>query len=619
VQVETSIAPPPNDLCSDAIMMTAGTTYSVNTVNATATGDPTPACQNSFGNGVWYSFTPAISGVVTISTCASDFDTALEVYTGACGALTPVIGGCDDDNGPACATTRASVSFSGTAGTSYLILGGGRNSESGNLQIVATVVPPPPANDQCAGAIPMTAGTTYTLNTFSATGTSDPLPSCQSGFGKGVWYTFTPSVNGVVTISTCGSDFDTALEVYEGACGALTPLIGGCDDNLGPACNSNRASVGFLGIGGTIYSILVGGHNGASGNLSIVATVVPPIANGLTIIPTFDSSILSDPQAAAIQATINYAIAVYESNFSDPVTVSITFEKVSTGLGTSSTYYQSYAYSSYRAALVSHATTADDATAIAHLPNGGSNPVNGNRDVYLHLPLARVLGFNDADPPPGESDGIISLKISIMNVSADQTDPTRYSLFAVVCHEIDEVLGLYSALNGLLNGAPSPTGPVSPEDLFRYDEFGARSFTTDFGAACYFSLDGATQLARFSQDQSGDFGDWYSPGGQTPQVQDAFAVPGAAPVLGVELQVLDTIGYKRVAPVPFTAPSLSFVKQGDNILLSWPTNVALFQLESTLAVGSAAVWRTVPSLVIGTNNVATDLMYGARKFYRLKK
>jgi hypothetical protein len=61
------------------------------------------------------------------------------------------------------------------------------------------------------------------------------------------------------------------------------------------------------------------------------------------------------------------------------------------------------------------------------------------------------------------------------------------------------------------------------------------------------------------------------------------------------------------------------VKQGDNILLSWPTNVALFQLESTLAVGSAAVWSTVPSLVFGTNNVATDLISGARKFYRLKK
>src|SRR5438477_11208261 len=90
--------------------------------------------------------------------------------------------------------------------------------------------------------------------------------------------------------------------------------------------------------------------------------VTPP--QFLTIIPTFDASITSDPQAATIEATINAAIAVYQSNFSDPVTVSIKFQKMSSGLGASSSYFQSFSYSSYLAALVSHSASADDVTAL---------------------------------------------------------------------------------------------------------------------------------------------------------------------------------------------------------------------------------------------------------------
>src|SRR6266702_307162 len=135
VQVSSSTAPPSNDPCSGAIAMTAGTTYTVNTTYATSTGDPTPVCQGSFGRGVWYTYTPASSGTVTISTCGSDFDTVVAVYSGSCGSLTPVA--CNDNSGPSCATSRASVSFFGVSGTTYFILAGGAAAASGNLSIVA--------------------------------------------------------------------------------------------------------------------------------------------------------------------------------------------------------------------------------------------------------------------------------------------------------------------------------------------------------------------------------------------------------------------------------------------------------------------------------------------------
>ena len=65
----------------------------------------------------------------------------------------------------------------------------------------------------------------------------------------------------------------------------------------------------------------------------------------LVIVPTFASNIASDPNAATIEATINQVIAIYKASFSDSVTVNITFQEMSGGLGMSSFYFNSLAYS----------------------------------------------------------------------------------------------------------------------------------------------------------------------------------------------------------------------------------------------------------------------------------
>jgi hypothetical protein len=100
-------------------------------------------------------------------------------------------------------------------------------------------------------------------------------------------------------------------------------------------------------------------------------------SGGLVISPIFDSSITSDPNATTIMNTINAAIAVYEAQFSDSITVTIKFRKMASGLGLSSTFFTSVSYSSYLAALTTHASGANDATALAKLPGGAYDPVNG--------------------------------------------------------------------------------------------------------------------------------------------------------------------------------------------------------------------------------------------------
>src|ERR1700746_2357378 len=102
------------------------------------------------------------------------------------------------------------------------------------------------------------------------------------------------------------------------------------------------------------------------GIIAAAAVTLPASAN-LIIIPTFAANITSDPNAATIEATINAAIAVYQSKFTDPATVHITFQEGG-GLGGSSTFFNIIPYATYLAALTADAKTSNDAIALAHLP-----------------------------------------------------------------------------------------------------------------------------------------------------------------------------------------------------------------------------------------------------------
>jgi hypothetical protein len=264
----------------------------------------------------------------------------------------------------------------------------------------------------------------------------------------------------------------------------------------------------------------------------------------LVIIPTFAPNIVSDPQATTIEATINTAISQYETTYATPITVKIYFEE-GPGLGSSITndYFTSYA--DYRKALAAHVKTADQASAVASLPKGTDNPVTGTRDIQLTQANAAALGFKVHTG----YDSTVKLTTSEMNLTRANPDPTKYSLQDVAEHEIDEVLGIGSNLDFLNGAAVPPKSVLAAEDLFRYAKRTGRSYTDASDAASYFSDDGGKiDLARFNQAPSGDHDDWYSVSSdQTPQVQDAFGTPGSYVKLGVELTVLDVLGYDRIS------------------------------------------------------------------------
>jgi hypothetical protein len=290
----------------------------------------------------------------------------------------------------------------------------------------------------------------------------------------------------------------------------------------------------------------------STGVLAVILGVAAPSAFGLTITATFDPTIATDPNALAIESTINQAIAVYQGTFSDPITVTIKFQKLTsaTEIGHSDWWWYNIPYSTFRGRLASDATSANDAVALAHLPNVPTNPVTGNTSINVKTATIKALGISGSYPSQlsGGFDGIIGLNIPKTFPPAAQSG--NYSLLMTTEHEIDEILGLASDLQSPGFGAPYV------EDLYRYDAAGNRSFTTA-GDNAYFSIDGSTRLARFNQNSGGDYGDWWSSGVHAPQVQDAFLTAGVTPSLGPELTALDVIGYNLTnTPEPGLAASL---------------------------------------------------------------
>ena len=112
--------------------------------------------------GLWFTVTPAFSGVTTVSTCAGTlFDTYIRVYQGGCGAFTACLG-YDDDGCSESTYGLSQFSFTATAGITYYILMGGYGADdTGSYTITATC----PA--ACSAPVTSVSGITSTTASIS--------------------------------------------------------------------------------------------------------------------------------------------------------------------------------------------------------------------------------------------------------------------------------------------------------------------------------------------------------------------------------------------------------------------------------------------------------------------
>jgi hypothetical protein len=304
------------------------------------------------------------------------------------------------------------------------------------------------------------------------------------------------------------------------------------------------------------------------------ASVVGPHPDaGLVINPTFDTSITNNANAAAIQAMVNNAIAVFQAQFSDPITVSILFRYSTTapdGTPLSSgtlaqSGYEIYAipWNNYVNALSADAKTANDATANASLPGSALST-----NVIVSSANGRALGLNtpghldSTGHFTGTFDGIVTLN-SAKAFQFTRPPGGNFDAQRSTEHEMDEVLGLGSSI---------PGADPQPQDLFSWSAPGTRNRTST--GSRYFSINGGTSnIVDFNQNSNGDFGDWLSGScpQTTPYVQNAFGCAGQVSDVtpnSPEGINLDVIGYDLVtasSTIQFSSSSYTVSETGPRV------------------------------------------------------
>jgi hypothetical protein len=191
--------------------------------------------------------------------------------------------------------TRGSITSFRDSRTCLSTGGGGGGGGGGGL-----------SNDDCANAEAITAGST-SFSTTTATN-SGVAWSCAGGGGPDAWYSYTATSSADVTVDTCGSGYDTALQIFVGSCGSLSQVA--CNDD---ACGL-QSQIDLTGLtAGTTVLIRVGGYAGntGSGTLTVTEASTPPPgqpgnptpANGATSV-----SVDQDLSWGAASGATSYAV-----------------------------------------------------------------------------------------------------------------------------------------------------------------------------------------------------------------------------------------------------------------------------------------------------------------------
>ena len=229
------------------------------------------------GQSVWFSWTAPASGPMDVTACGrAGANTLLAVYTGAAvNALSPVASNDDLAAKPfneLCESPRDSeVVFDAVVGTTYMIAVDTKNGE-GRFSLGFQ---PAPANDEFAeptvlsGPFPLFGSP---LTKLASKQSGEPDHAGDPG-GHSVWFSWTPSNSGPVTLSTCThyGDLDALLAVYTGSTlGTLAPVASGDDGASQKGCRSTDSETGFTVDAGTTYRIAIDGKAGSSGGVQLI-------------------------------------------------------------------------------------------------------------------------------------------------------------------------------------------------------------------------------------------------------------------------------------------------------------------------------------------------------------
>lgn len=225
--------PPANDLCVHAIpfpaIPTDGTCATVIADTKNATGDYNDECYGTVDDDVWYSFV-----------VPPNVNTMLIQWTNVSGSPYEVVsiysGDCNNLSLHSCHIDGVNVIPDLAPGdTYYLSAYSWHPNDVTSFDICLSVAPPPPANDECLGAInfpPLPEnGAWVTLSGTTLAAVGPPGLACNGWADDDVWYTFTlpdghDRVVFNIDVDNAFNDYGLTMELYEGDCGNLEFL--GC-------------------------------------------------------------------------------------------------------------------------------------------------------------------------------------------------------------------------------------------------------------------------------------------------------------------------------------------------------------------------------------------------------
>lgn len=160
--------------------------------------------------------------------------------------------------------------------------------------IVVTYRPLISPNDDITNAIPIlgTTGTMTGNNSRATRQSGEPTHAGNAG-GKSIWWSFQPTLDGVLSLSTANSSFNTLLALYSGAApqmSALAPLAS--NDDAQPDVDFSKVAAAIKA--GETYYIAVDGFGGSTGLVQLAYSFVPATVCSLKIDPSEGGSVLAD-------------------------------------------------------------------------------------------------------------------------------------------------------------------------------------------------------------------------------------------------------------------------------------------------------------------------------------
>jgi hypothetical protein len=232
----------PNDDCGDTSSVMANGLNSFTTIGSTNSNvaDQLGCSLNSGPNvsdDVWFYYTSTCTGLLSMGMCDTvDFNARITLYNAQSGCpasnASPVA--CNEDS---CGQAPFIGGIPTLGGTQYIIRIGSADGSQGSGQLLISCDPfgNPPPNDDCENAIAIEDGTTD-FSTFLATDSSPQAPlSCSTSHGpeveKDIWFTYTPDCLGLLSVSSCGTSFDSRVIVYSTCPDSPTSPTSGCGDD----------------------------------------------------------------------------------------------------------------------------------------------------------------------------------------------------------------------------------------------------------------------------------------------------------------------------------------------------------------------------------------------------